>query len=301
MFDPIYIKLALGGLALMGCLGLFFGIGLALAAHKFAVEVNPKVEAVMDCLPGANCGACGYAGCEAYSEALVNDPDVEPTLCFPGKEIVAKAIAEISGKKLELKEGAFAVVHCSRLDRDDYYKHKYIGYGDCSGATLAFAGPIDCQFGCVGLGECVDVCPVDAIKIVDNYPEIDAEECVGCGLCEKACPKNLITIIPKKAPVIVKCWCKSSPKETQSICTLGCLHCQACVRDCPADAVFLDNGVINIDYDKCLEYGPSCNDACLNACWINYPAFSKLGTDLYIDGKEFFQRPISKNPLAEKN
>jgi len=297
MFDPIYIKMAIGGLTLMGCIGLFFGIGLALAAHKFKVESNPKIEAIQECLPGANCGACGFAGCEAYADALINDPDVEPNLCFPGKTDVAKAIAEISGKNLELKEGSIAYIHCAREDRDDYKKHEYIGYGSCSAAELAFAGPTDCQFGCVGFGDCMHACPFNAIVMENDFPHIDPELCVGCGLCVKACPKGIISIIPKKARTIVRCWNQDPSKVTQSICSLGCLHCQACVRDCPADAVYLDNGVIKIDYEKCEIDGTNCNLECMNACWINYPAFSKLGTDLYEAGDEFFQRPICKNSL----
>ena len=51
--DPVLLKLAVGGLAVLGCIGLFFGIGLALAAHKFAVEANPQVEEVLEVLAGA--------------------------------------------------------------------------------------------------------------------------------------------------------------------------------------------------------------------------------------------------------
>jgi electron transport complex protein RnfB len=51
--DPLYIKLAVGGIAVLGSIGIIFGIGLALAAHKFAVEINPKVEAVKEVLAGA--------------------------------------------------------------------------------------------------------------------------------------------------------------------------------------------------------------------------------------------------------
>jgi len=297
--DPVYVKLALGGLVLMGSIGLFFGIGLALAAHKFAVEVNPKVEAVLEILPGANCGACAFAGCESYAEAVVNDPKVEPNLCTPGMMPIAEEVARITQKEVEMIEGATAVVACARSERHNYEKYQYFGYKNCAGANLAFAGPVDCNSGCIGFGDCVEACLFHAMKIVDDFPVVDPVACVGCGLCVSACPKDLIQIIPKKAPVIVTCACKDKSKETMSICSLGCLHCIACIEACPAKAIHLDDGTLVIDHQKCIEHGPSCNEACLNACWINYPASSEMGNEVYNQGRQFFQRPIRKNPFYD--
>jgi electron transport complex protein RnfB len=297
--DPVYVKLALGGLVLMGSIGLFFGIGLALAAHKFAVEVNPKVEAVLEVLPGANCGACSFAGCEAYAEAVVNDPKVQPNLCTPGMMPIAEEVARITDKELEVIEGATAIIGCARSERHNYEKYQYNGYQNCAAANLTFAGPIDCNSGCIGFGDCVTACLFDALKLVDNFPVVDPDACVGCGLCVNACPKDLIQIIPKKAPVIVRCMCKDQSKETMSVCSLGCLHCLACIEACPAKAVYLDDGKLTIDHQKCIEHGPSCNEACLNACWINYPASSEIGNEVYNSGFQFFQRPICKNPFYD--
>ena len=297
--DPVYVKLALGGLALMGSIGLFFGIGLALAAHKFAVEVNPKVEAVMDVLPGANCGACSFAGCEAYAEAVINDPKVAPNLCPPGMIPVAEEVARISEKELEIVEGAVAMISCGRSERHNYEKFQYSGFRNCAAANLTFAGPVDCTSGCIGYGDCVEACLFDALKIVDDFPVVDSDACVGCALCVNACPKDLIQMVPKKAPIIVKCVCKDTSKETMSICTVGCLHCLACIEACPAKAVSLDEGALKIDYEKCVEHGPSCNEACLNACWINYPATGEIGNEMFEAGLQFFQRPLCKNPFYD--
>ena len=267
--DPLYIKLALGGIALLASIGLFFGIGLALAAHKFAVEINPKVEAVKEVLAGAQCGGCGFAGCEAYAEAVVTDPDVPPNLCFPGKASVAEAVARITGKQMGAVEDLVAVVHCARSIRKDYQKYDYIGYGVCSGANLAFAGPTDCQFGCVGFGECAANCPFQAIAMDENhFPVINEETCVGCGQCVKTCPKGLITLVPKKARAIVRCSSRDPGKVTHQICAAGCMHCMSCVRACPAEAVGLVDGVIRIDHQKCLAYGPKCEEACIKACFM---------------------------------
>lgn len=187
--DPVLIKIALGGVALLGCIGMFFGIGLALAAHKFAVQGNPKVEEVLEVLAGAQCGGCGFPGCEGYADAVVNDPEVLPNLCFPGKAAVAEAVAEITGKKLEAVENMVAYLRCSRREGGVRQKYNYIGYQSCTAANLAFGGPQSCTFACIGLGDCAKVCPFGAIVMVDGFPVIDAEKCVGCGSCVKACPK----------------------------------------------------------------------------------------------------------------
>ena len=291
--DPIYIKLAIGGLVLLGSIGLFFGIGLALAAHKFAVEVNPKVEAVKEVLAGAQCGGCGFAGCEAYAEAVVNDPDVPPNLCFPGKSSVAEAVAQITGKQMGAMEDLVAVVHCARSIRKDYKKYDYIGYGRCSGANLAFAGPTDCQYGCVGFGECAGACPFDAITMENHFPVIDEDLCVGCGTCVKTCPKHLITLVPKKARVVVRCSTRNTGKLAHQICEAGCMHCQSCIRDCPAEAVDLVDGIIRIDHHKCLDYGQQCDEACIKACFMAHAIQPHLARPL-------FQKDDSHEPTAQE-
>lgn len=264
--DPVLIKMALAGLAVLGCIGLFFGIGLALAAQKFYMEPDPKVEEVMETLAGAQCGGCGFAGCEAYAEAVVHDPDVPPNKCFPGKKAVADAVAEITGKTAGAVEDLVAVVHCSRVQGKVHVKYNYIGYGTCSGAALAFAGPLDCQYGCVGFGECAEVCPFNAITMVNNFPVVDPDECVACGSCVKACAKGIIQLLPKNARVFAPCSTKDSAKVTQAICKVGCIRDKACIKKCPAEAISEVNGVVTIDQKKCLEYGPDCEEKCIAAC-----------------------------------
>jgi electron transport complex protein RnfB len=264
--DPGLLKMALIGLAVLGCIGLFFGIGLALAAHKFAVEANPKVEAVLEVLAGAQCGGCGYPGCEGYAEAVVNDPDVPPNLCYPGKEAVAEAVAEITGKKMVKMEDMVAAVRCSRLEGDVRKKHDYIGHGSCTAASLAFGGPQGCNYACVGLGECADACPFDAITMVDDFPVVDPQACVGCGTCVRTCPKNIIELIPLKARVWVPCSTQDPGKKVKEVCEVGCISCKMCVKVCPAKAVSLENNVVKIDHKACMAYGPECGEICVEKC-----------------------------------
>jgi len=264
--DPVLIKAALGGVVTLGCIGLIFGIGLAVAAHKFHVEPDPKVEKVMHTLAGAQCGGCGFPGCEAYAEEVVHNPDVPPNLCFPGKKDVADAIAEITGKAAGAVEDLVAVVHCSRIQGKVHLKYNYIGYGTCSGANLAFSGPLDCQYGCVGFGECAEACPFDAITMVDNFPMVDPDECVACGSCVKACIKGIIQLLPKDARVFAPCSTKDTAKVTMSVCKVGCIRDKVCIKKCPADAISEVDGVVTIDQKKCMEYGPECKEVCIKAC-----------------------------------
>ncbi|WP_163336279.1 RnfABCDGE type electron transport complex subunit B [Desulfopila sp. IMCC35008] len=264
--DPALLKIALGGVVLLGCIGLFFGIGLAIAANKFAVEVNPLIEEVTESLPMAQCGGCGYPGCEGYAIAVVTDPDVPPNLCFPGKEPVANLVAELTGKKMAAVEDQMAVVRCSRVEGRVSHKHEYIGFSSCTAANLGFGGPSKCQYACIGLGECADVCPFDAIEMVENFPVINPDKCVSCGQCVKACPKAIIELQTLKARVWVPCSTKDLGKVVKSVCKVGCIGCKMCVKACPADAIAYEDNKVQIDHKKCIDYGPSCEEACMAKC-----------------------------------
>lgn len=264
--DPALVKLALGGVALLACIGLFFGIGLALAAHKFAVESDPLIEEVLESLAGAQCGGCGYPGCEGYAIAVVNDPDVPPNLCYPGKEKVAERVAELTGKKMAEMEDMIALVRCSRQEGRVSHKHEYIGFASCTAANLGFGGPSACNYACIGLGECAQACPFDAISMVDSFPVVNPDKCVSCGTCVKTCPKQVIVLQSLKARVYVPCSTKDLGKNVKKVCEVGCISCQICVKKCPAEAVSLENGLIQIDQEKCLAYGPECQEVCVEKC-----------------------------------
>ncbi len=179
---------------------------------------------------------------------------------------MADKIAEIAGKAAGATEEIVAVVHCSKNPGNVDEKFNYVGFGNCSGSVLAFSGPLDCQYGCVGFGECSDACQFEAIVMVNNFPVIDPEKCVGCGACVKTCPKGIIKLIPKDARVFKPCSTKDGAKVVKAICKSGCISDKGCVRKCPAKAISVEDGVIVIDHKKCIEYGPSCEEACRTAC-----------------------------------
>jgi electron transport complex protein RnfB len=264
--DPQLLKIALGGVALLICIGLFFGIGLALAAHRFAVEANPLVEEVLETLAGAQCGGCGYPGCEGYAIAVVTDADVPPNLCFPGKEKVAERVATLTGKKMAAVEDMIAVVRCSRQEGRVSHKHEYIGFASCTAANLGFGGPSACQYSCIGLGECAAACPFDAITMVEGFPVIDPHKCVSCGTCVKVCPKKVIELMSLKARVYVPCSTKDIGKNVRQVCEVGCISCQMCVKKCPAEAISQVDGLMKIDLPKCLAYGDACEEICAEKC-----------------------------------
>jgi electron transport complex protein RnfB len=175
-------------------------------------------------------------------------------------------VAELTGKKMAAVENMVAAVRCSRIEGGVQQKHRYVGYGSCTGANLAFGGPMACKYACLGLGECAQACPFDAITVVDNFPEVDPVLCVGCGTCVRTCPKHIIELMPLKARVWVPCSTKDPGKAVKEVCGVGCISCKMCVKVCPAKAVRLEDGVVRIDHQKCMDYGPECGEICVEKC-----------------------------------
>lgn len=197
---------------------------------------------------------------------MVHDPEVKPNLCFPGKEDVAKAVAEITGKQLTGLQDLVAAVRCSRVEGNVGKKYDYVGDQTCAGANLAFGGPQSCAYACIGLGDCAESCPFDAIIMRDGFPEVDRDACVGCGTCVRTCPKKIIALLPRSARVWVPCSTKDPGKRVKEVCEAGCISCRMCVKVCPAKAVSLEDNVVVIDQDACIAYGPQCGEVCVEKC-----------------------------------
>ena len=207
----------------------------------------------------------------------MNETDVAPNLCFPGKEEVAKLVARITGKEMASVDDLVAVPQCSRMEGGVQHKQQYIGYQTCAGADLAFGGPMSCQYACIGLGDCATACPFDAITMVDHFPVVDPDLCVGCGTCVRTCPKEIIELIPTSARVFVPCSSKDAGKAVKAICSVGCISCKMCIKSCPAEAVTMENNVIKIDYNKCREYGSECGEICVEKCPTKIFRYFTLG------------------------
>ncbi|MDP2157766.1 MAG: Fe-S cluster domain-containing protein, partial [Nitrospirota bacterium] len=239
-------------LVFLAGLGSIFGVGLAIAAKRFAVQVDPRVEKVMDVLAHAHCGACGYAGCEQYAEAVVSNPEVAPNLCTPAGAKGAEAVALITGKKADLREPIFARIMCQGGTSRSRKKFIYEGVIDCRAAVLAGGGDKSCANGCLGYGTCARVCPFDAMHMGnEGLPIVDITKCTGCRKCEQACPKKVIEVLPASKMVLVACHSRDKGGDTRKNCDLGCIACGACVKVCPFDAPSVQNNFSRIDPAKC--------------------------------------------------
>ena len=262
------LAVAIWGVLVFTIVGLIFGVALAAAARKFHVSVNPTIEVVKDNLPSANCGACGFAGCQSYAEKVVDEPDVKPTLCTPGGKEIAVAIGELTGKPVgEIKEEV-AALRCYGVASMARQQAEYDGIRSCAAATLAFGGPKACKYGCIGLGDCIKVCAFDAITPTQQgIVSISQTKCTGCGLCVSACPKETIEMYPRTHRVILSCTTRDKGKSVKEACTVGCIQCQLCIKNCPADAIFFDDkGTISIAHQPCIDYGSECNEICVQVC-----------------------------------
>ena len=245
----------------IGGLGIVFGAILGFASKIFAVDEDPRVGQVQECLPGANCGGCGYPGCGGRATAIVAGK-APVNACAPGGAKAAAAIAEVMGVVAEETEPTVAFVKCGGTCDKAQNKYNYDGIDDCiMAAQLAGASSKACAYGCMGLGSCVKACKFNAIKIENGVAVIDPDLCVSCGKCVSTCPKHIIEIVPKKKKVKVQCSSKDMGKAVMSVCSAGCIGCKICEKTCKFDAIHVIDNIAVIDYDKCKNCG-----MCANKC-----------------------------------
>ena len=245
----------------VGGLGVLFGIILGIAAIKFRVERDPKIDSIREALPGANCGGCGFAGCSGLAAAIAKG-EAEVNACPVGGAPVAAKIGEIMGLDAGDAVRMTAFVKCAGTCEQAKQDYEYHGVQDCS--MMAFVpngGAKTCNHGCLGFGECVKACPFDAIHIKDGIAVVDKENCKACGKCIKACPKDLIELIPYDAKYAVQCNSKDFGKTVMQACKVGCIGCKMCERVCEAGAVTVENNIAHIDQTKCTGCG-ACAEKC---------------------------------------
>ena len=245
---------------LVGGVGLFIGVFLGLAGKKFAVEVDEKEVAVREQLPGNNCGGCGYPGCDGLAAAIAKG-EAPVNACLVGGAPVAAKIAAVMGGEVGETVRTSAFVKCLRDCEKTTSLYEYGGEEDGKMAALMQSGgKKSCGFGCLGYGNCVKVCPFDAIHIINGIAKVDQEKCKSCGKCVAECPKHLIEIIPYGQHQ-VGCSSKEKGKEVMGACKVGCIGCKKCEKECPAGAITVTDNVAHIDKEKCTNCG-KCKEVC---------------------------------------
>lgn len=246
---------------MLGGLGAVFGALLAVVGRLFSVPEDARKSALRECLPGANCGGCGFAGCDAYAEAVASG-SAPVGKCPVGGDAAAQKMADIMGVTVEAVEPLVATVMCRGSLDSCHVRFEYEGPQSCRSASLAAFGDKDCRFSCLGYGDCAVKCPFGAIKVgSDRLARIDASLCQGCGKCVETCPRGVIALVPRKNPVHVVCSALDKGKTVRDHCTSGCIGCGKCARSCDFGALTMQNNLPHIDAEKCVGC-MRCADSC---------------------------------------
>ncbi len=246
--------------AILGGLGLAVGLMLIFASKKFKVDTNPLVEEIISVLPGANCGACGYAGCADFANRVVNE-NAPITGCPVGGFEVAKGIGGILGQDVSDSEKQYPFVLChGGLNCIDRFE--YVGFEDCKAVLMLSDGEKGCSYGCMGRGTCVRACPFDALSIgEDRLPHVNKNLCTSCGLCIASCPNDVLVFAKESERVHVRCVSHDKGKTVKEVCKVGCIGCKICEKNCPEQAITVTDFIAVIDQDKCTACG-ICVDKC---------------------------------------
>ncbi|MCP4049771.1 MAG: RnfABCDGE type electron transport complex subunit B [bacterium] len=234
----------------MGGLGFIWAIILVVVNKKFHVDEDPKIEKIVECLPGVNCGACGFAGCGAFGEAIIEE-DIDPALCPVNEDENMQCIADIIGKELDAKGVKMvAELHCTGTKENVDTRADYYGHHTCLAEHITNGGSKSCLYGCLSTGDCVKVCPFDALKMADNgLPLVSEEKCTACGKCIEECPRDLFKLVPVDQKVFVLCSSKDTGPVTKKSCKVGCIGCTICAKKVDAATYKIENFLATVDYE----------------------------------------------------
>jgi len=263
-------------------MAMLFSYVLGWANKAFEVESDLRVDAVLDALPGANCGGCGCVGCGEYATAVVAG-DAPVNRCTVGGAACAQAIAAIMGVEAEGAVALRPIVHCGAHRADRLQRNDYRGEPSCLAANTV-NGIQGCTFGCLGFGDCRSVCAFDAIRVVDGLATVDYQKCVGCGRCAKACPRHIIVMTPFEADSMpaVLCSNRDAAKQVKAVCRVGCIACKLCQRE--SRLFRIEDNLARLDAAQCLSDGltdvPAAIDKCPNGviAWVGGPCAPPIGT-----------------------
>lgn len=265
---------------IVSVIGLVLGAILAIASIVMAVPVDEKAVAIEEVLAGANCGACGFSGCSGYASALSKGDTTDCTLCAPGGADCAAAISSILGVEGGSATPMTAVVLCHGTHENSAQIMDYHGDMSCKTASQLFAGGKACTYGCLGLGDCEEACPYDAIHVnEDGIAVVDSLNCRACKICINTCPKGIIDLAPLyREEAVVYCKNQDKGAQTRKACKVGCIGCMKCQKTCQHDAIHVKNFVAYVDQEKCT----GCGD-CVAGCPAHCIELSTFGQIVYVD------------------
>ena len=244
---------------LVAVIGLVGAVLLVVASKVFAVTVDERIHEAEMVLPGANCGGCGYAGCSAYAKAVVEGAPVNQ--CVAGGAAVTEKLALVMGVEADAATEYKAMIACLGDDSHTHKRYEYHGIPTCAACNVLYNGDSSCPFGCLGFGDCAQVCEHDAIRIENGVAKVLPALCGACGQCADVCPNHLISVKPAAKKVDVLCSSAANGKATKLACKNGCIGCKMCEKKCPSGAITVQDFHALIDYDKC-----TCCGACAAAC-----------------------------------
>lgn len=240
----------------LSVIGVISAVILYVVAQKFKVFEDPRIDLVNEVLPGANCGGCGYPGCRNFAEVCVKSDDLSTVFCPVGGNDGMAKVAEVLGREAVAKDPEIAVLLCAGSCAVRPKVNIYDGAISCSIAASLYGGESACQFGCLGMGECVDVCKFDALRMdaESGLPVVDEEKCTACGACVKQCPKKLFELRPKGKKgrrIYVACSNKEKGSAKKIGCEVACIGCKKCEKECAYEAISIENFNAYIDPLKC--------------------------------------------------
>lgn len=241
-------------------LGILAGVLLTVASKVFEVKTDERIEKIGEILPQANCGACGFAGCSDYANAIITK-GAATNLCRPGGPDTAAKISEITGGDAGDVTAEVAVVRCSGDCNATERKYTFTGIKSCASVKRYYSGSGSCSFGCLGFGDCINECGADAITLKDGIASINRNKCFGCGKCKAVCPNQLIELIPADKTHVVRCSSRDNGKNTKLSCKNGCIGCKMCEKACENGAITVTDFHASIDYTKCTGCG-KCAEKC---------------------------------------